>query len=164
MTLYKKEQCSEEKASPADPKKEPKTKQKQEPILASSYNQWGRSQLTDVPGSANLNKKQTFLVENSSSHSSFSSPACQHNLRPVGAGSQPACPGSSPDPGKTVGKLLNPSSQLQQPRPEIEMYSQGPATRWEEGCPLGEEEDTLLWDQLVALCPQYALVTASKSD
>lgn len=81
----------------------------------------GRSQYTKVAGSGNLNNKnQVIAIESKSSPTSLSSTACQHNLRLIWVGSLPACLHSSLDPGKTVGKPINCSSQLQQPRPEIE--------------------------------------------
>lgn len=90
-------------------------------ILSCSYNWQSRSQSTKVPKSENVNdEKQTGLPVDRGSLSFLSSPACQHNL--IWVGSQPACPHSSPDPGKTVGKPISCSSQPQQPRPEIETH------------------------------------------
>lgn len=129
MTWYRKDPCSKEWAPPSDPEKQPPQKSKQ--TILGSYNWRGRIQSAKVPGSENLNnKKQTILTENGISPSSLSSPACQHNLRLIWVGSQPACPHSSPDPGKTVGKPINRSSQLQQPRLEIETHSWMLAMHW----------------------------------
>lgn len=125
----------------------------------------GRSQCTKVSGSGQLNnKKQDIVIESRISPSFLSSPTCHHNLRLIWVGSQPACPHSSPDPGKTVGKLINCSSQLQQPRPEIEtcswmlaMHREISRLSWR-----GEEE-MVLRDHFTAPWPLCVLISDSKA-
>lgn len=123
----------------------------------------GRSQYTKVSGNLN-NKKQAIVIESRSSPSSLSSPTCQHNLRLIWVGSQPACPHSSPDPGKTVGKLIKCSSQLQQLRPEIEMCHWMLAVHREiSGLSWREEEEMFLRDHFTAPWPLCVLIRDSKS-
>lgn len=123
------------------------------------------SQYTKVSGSEKLsNKKQAIVIESRSSPSCLSSPTCQHNLRLIWVESQPACPHSSPDPGKTVGKLINCSSQLLQPRPEIEtcswmlaMHREISRSSWR------EEEEMVLRDHVTAPWPLCVLISDSKA-